>query len=180
MDLGRATCLRVIRVMKKSKQLTLFQCREKRPKLQHDNSSTKPTMEEELEAGESSESHDDDGKDASLKWLQGNQAERTNYITVDRLHGSTTIVVNASSSVSCPTAIHEAQQPPLTWPESNQQQQQQPPSDISSSTLQPPVQPRINFPARCFAQGRPRAFNPECYKNFKWLEYSINSRDGTI
>ena len=50
--------------------------------------------------------------------------------------------------------------------------QHQAPTDISSGPLQCPKQPKIRFPARSFGQGRPRAFNSEWYKNYKWIEYS--------
>ena len=84
-----------------------------------------------------------------------NSSCQENFIYVDRLSGSTTIIVNANAK----------QQSPSVCQQSRAFGQQVPPMDISSGPLQPPTQPRIHFPACSFGQGQPRAFLHSWYRN---------------
>ena len=50
---------------------------------------------------------------------------------------------------------------------------QQPPSDIAHNPLYAPIRPKnITFPTTLFSKTS-RCFNPAWYKNYDWLEYSI-------
>lgn len=45
-------------------------------------------------------------------------------------------------------------------------------SDIASTSSCSPCQPHITFPVTMFS-GKARSFNPEWYKKYSWLEYSV-------
>ena len=53
------------------------------------------------------------------------------------------------------------------------QQHQQPPSDLALTSNEAPTQPKIHFPTRSFGAGRVRSFNPQWYRIYPWLEYSV-------
>ena len=145
-------------------QLTLFQCAAKKQK-----QSTNPTkdseselehQDRELDSDRSkSESESESDPDGSSDQIADSPCQE-NYINVNRPSGSTTIIVNAKPIQQSPSVCLQSKQ-------------HLPPTDISHGPLQPPTQPKIQFPMRSFGQGRPRAFNCEWYKSFCWIEYSI-------
>ena len=86
-------------------------------------------------------------------------------ITINKLHGPTTIVLNAASNLSRAQSDKPRQL--------GEVQHQHLPSDIAYGPFEAPKQPRIKFPLHSFGIGRQRAFNVEWYKSHPWLEYSV-------
>ena len=145
-------------------QLTLFQCAAKKQKRSsdpiEDRESELESQEGELDSNQSESETESEPDSSDLITDSPSHMGQDNYITVDRPSGSTTIIVNAKAPRQSPSVCPQTKQ-------------HLPPTDLSSGPLQLPTQPKINFPTRSFGQGRPRAFNCEWYKSFRWIEYSI-------
>lgn len=119
----------------------------------------------------------DSGEEPSQPKRRPGVSGHVNTVQVDRAQGGTTIIINnsgghSSNSVnSSPTPI-----PPPTQPEQLQNTRtlvSEVPSDVAASPNEQPCQPRqAHFPATLIGS-KQRAFNPDWYKTYNWLEYSI-------
>ena len=164
-------------------QLTLFDCqtsRDKRSKLADDSS------KEDCDQHDESFDHDSsngwqDLFSSSDNELSGTEEDRyqtvttntpqskydqDNTINIDKPSGSTMIIINNGQS-SSPSTSH-----PFTHSAAATATHTDFPSDIAQGPLQSPVQPRMKFPSTTVGNKK-RSFNSDWYKNYKWLEYSV-------
>ena len=94
--------------------------------------------------------------------------DQDNRINIDKPSGSTIIINNGQSS-SSPSASR-----PFTHSAAATETCPKFPSDIAQGPLQSPVQPRMKFPSTAVGNKK-RSFNSDWYRNYKWLEYSIQN-----
>ncbi len=116
--------------------------------------------------------------EGATKHAKGDSCDREaqqNTINVDQPIGATTIIVNSCAPV-VPT---DSELPDSSRREASQQKHgssslsmDYAPSDLAPSPDHPPCQPNIRVPTTLVG-GNQRCFNPEWYKSYSWLEYSV-------
>ena len=99
-----------------------------------------------------------------------------NSIQVDEPHGATTIIVNQyTTPVSRPlddSSSSSQKQPEFSSPQLASERDKAP-SDIAATPAQLPFQPTVNTFPTTLIGSKQRSFNPEWYRSYNWLEYSL-------
>ena len=118
----------------------------------------------------------DDGDD-SASVSPSYPGQQGNFVTIQDPTRSTIIVINADAFAGTATVAStlRAQSQSSTDTAVVPSTSQQPPSDIASGPHKKPVQPsRLigRFPSTLVGTKK-RSFNPDWFKTYNWLEYSV-------